>query len=48
MKARQQAVITQREKELALGKVNLARFGEGRHGKLSAIRKVGVYFFASL
>ena len=44
MKARQQAVITQREKELALGKVNLAKFGDGRHGKLSAVRKVRAHF----
>lgn len=40
MKARQQAVITQREKELALGKSNKAKFGETRHGKHGAVRRV--------
>lgn len=41
MKARQQAVITQREKELALGKANRAKFLEGKHSKHGVVRRVG-------
>nr|CDS15384.1 protein FAM50 [Echinococcus granulosus] len=44
MKARQQAVITQREKELALGKANKAKFGEARHGKHGAVRRGPISF----
>ncbi|KAL5112999.1 hypothetical protein TcWFU_009787 [Taenia crassiceps] len=44
MKARQQAVITQREKELALGKASKVKFGEVRHGKHGAIRKGPISF----
>ncbi|KAM7540186.1 hypothetical protein Aperf_G00000027554 [Anoplocephala perfoliata] len=44
MKARQQAVITQREKELALGKANKAKFCEGRHGKHGAVRRGPISF----
>ncbi|CDS40212.1 protein FAM50 [Echinococcus multilocularis] len=44
MKARQQAVITQREKELALGKANKAKFGETRHGKHGVVRRGPISF----
>lgn len=40
MKARQQAVATQREKELALGKANKSHQGEGKHGRHGGVHKV--------
>ncbi|VDO05007.1 unnamed protein product [Rodentolepis nana] len=44
MKARQQAVITQREKELALGKANRAKFLEAKHNKHGAVRRGPISF----
>nr|CDS30161.1 protein FAM50 [Hymenolepis microstoma] len=44
MKARQQAVITQREKELALGKANRAKFLEAKHSKHGAVRRGPISF----